>query len=198
MVNSSSALPKLVSQNNRLNVGFAGNLLKQDRIVYFHGAVINIYIVYKLDKRANNADMTLENSLFGAIQIKKDVNTTHYGYTGYGITFDSGSSFSFGDHITAKNVIIFGCDISFSSHKTNRENNVYVLGKDFVHGISTSGTSATVYAEKQYKTDFTQQNKKFVLSLYYNGEYSYLFANGVQQLKFKTKNDQIKRVPLTT
>ena len=48
-----------------------------------------------------------------------------------------------------------------------------------------------------YKTDFTEQNKKFVLSLHYNGDNSYLFVNGDQQLRFKTKNDQIKRVPLT-
>ena len=47
-----------------------------------------------------------------------------------------------------------------------------------------------------YKTDFTQQGKKFVLSLHYNGENSYLFVNGVQQLKFKAKNSEIKRAHL--
>ena len=44
-----------------------------------------------------------------------------------------------------------------------------------------------------YKTDFTEQNKKFVLSLHCNGDNSYLFVNGVQQLKFKTKNSEIAR-----
>ena len=38
-----------------------------------------------------------------------------------------------------------------------------------------------------YKTNFTEQNKKFVLSLHCNGDNSYLFVNGVEQLKFKTK-----------
>ena len=33
--------------------------------------------------------------------------------------------------------------------------------------------------------------KKFVLSLHYNGDNSYLFVNGKQELKFKAKNDQI-------
>ena len=47
-----------------------------------------------------------------------------------------------------------------------------------------------------YKTDMTEQDKKFVLSLHYNGDNSYLFVNGVEQLKFKTKNSEIKRVPL--
>ena len=33
--------------------------------------------------------------------------------------------------------------------------------------------------------------KKFVLSLHYNGDHSYLFANGKQELKFKPKDDQV-------
>ena len=52
--------------------------------------------------------------------------------------------------------------MSFSSHKTNRANSLYVLGKDFVQGIN--GT--TLYAEKMYTTNFTQQDKKIVLSLH--------------------------------
>ena len=47
-----------------------------------------------------------------------------------------------------------------------------------------------------YKTDFTQQDKKFVLYLHYNGNNSHLFVNGVEQLKFKTKNSEIQRIPL--
>ena len=51
--------------------------------------------------------------------------------------------------------------------------------------------------QKLYKTDFTEQDKKFVLSLLYNGDDSYSFINGVQQLSFKTKNSETKRVPLS-
>ena len=83
--------------------------------------------------------------------------------------------------------------MSVSSHANNRANNIYVLGKDFTQGINKT----TIYAEKMYKTDFTEQDKKFVLSLHYNGDDSYLFVNGVQQLKFKTKSSKIKRAILT-
>ena len=38
---------------------------------------------------------------------------------------------------------------------------------------------------------FTDPGKKFVLSLHYNGDNSYLFVNGKEELKFKTKTDQI-------
>ena len=49
----------------------------------------------------------------------------------------------------------------------------------------------TLYAEKVYSQNFTAVNKKFVLSLHYNGNNSYLFVNGKEELKFKAKDDQI-------
>ena len=51
--------------------------------------------------------------------------------------------------------------------------------------------------QKLYKTNFTEPNKKFVLSLHYNGDDSYLFVNGVEQLRFKTDNNEIQKLPLT-
>ena len=112
----------------------------------------------------------------------KDLNTSHYSYSGYGICFDGESDFTFGDIVNGKNVIVFGADMSFSCHSTNKTQNIYVLGKDFVQGIN--GT--TIYAEDIYKHNFTGQGKKIVLSLHYNGDNSYLFVNGGQELKFKS------------
>ena len=66
------------------------------------------------------------------------------------------------------------------------------MGKDFVQGIN--GT--TLYAEKVYTQNFTQPSKKFVLSLHYNGDNSYLFVNGRQELKFKCKTDQLVKEKL--
>ena len=48
-----------------------------------------------------------------------------------------------------------------------------------------------MYAEKLYSQNFTAANKKFVLSLHYNGDDSYLFVIGKRELKFKAKDDQI-------
>ena len=39
--------------------------------------------------------------------------------------------------------------------------------------------------------NFTGPGKKFILSLHYNGDISYLFVNGREELKFKTKKDQL-------
>ena len=56
-----------------------------------------------------------------------------------------------------------------------------------VQGINDT----TLYAEKIYSQNFSQSSKKFILSLHYNGDNSYFFVNGTQELKFKAKDDQI-------
>ena len=84
-------------------------------------------------------------------------------------------------------MLIFGVDVSFSVHATNRANNIYIMGEALVQGINDT----TIYAEKNLYRNFTDRGKKFVLSLHYNGDNSYLFVNGRQELKFKAKNNQI-------
>ena len=77
--------------------------------------------------------------------------------------------------------------MSSSIHATNRANNIYVMGKDFIQGINDT----SIYARKLFHNNFTEFGVKFVLSLHYNGGNSDLFANGRQELKFKAKDDQI-------
>ena len=72
------------------------------------------------------------------------MQTLHITNEGYGICFDSESSFSFGNRIDAKNVIIFGVNTSNSSHSTNKTQNIYVLGKGFVQGINNT----TIYLKR--------------------------------------------------
>ena len=42
-----------------------------------------------------------------------------------------------------------------------------------------------------YSINFTENNKKFCLSLHYNGANSYLFVNGTEIYKFKAKDSEI-------
>ena len=68
--------------------------------------VVNIYIVYEFKNRSTgNADITVPNGLVGAVKITKDVNTSNYAYGGYGICFDSGGSFTYGN-ITNRNFFL--------------------------------------------------------------------------------------------
>ena len=143
--NCNNNSPTLLYKNNILGVSFNGNYMKQNKLGYAHRKIVNLYIVYELkNRRIDSPDFTVQNGLFGAVKITKNVNTSHYKYEGYGICFDGESSFSFGNRIYVKNVIIFGVNTSKSSHSTNKTQNTYVLGKDFVKGIN----STTIYAEK--------------------------------------------------
>ena len=189
VVNISGDYP-YVFKGNRMSVIFSGNYGKESKSIYPLKSLINIYIVYSLDPESNarNTDFAAQSYLFGAVKITKEVNTSNYKYVGYGICFDEGSNFSIGNITNGKNVIILGCDASSSSLANNKKNNIIALGKDFIQGLTTTGTGNTIYVEKIYKTNMTEPNKKFVLSLHYNGDDSYLFVNGVEQLKFKAQS----------
>ena len=128
------------------------------------------------------------------MKITKNTDSSKNNYIGYGLCFDEGGEFgptvkqgNFNRTTNAKNVIIFGVDMSSSIHTTNRANNIHVMGKDFIQGI----IDTTICAEKLFHNNFTEFGVKFVLSLQYNGNNSYLFANGTQELKFKAEDDQI-------
>ena len=53
------------------------------------------------------------------------------------------------------------------------------------------GLKHTLTVEEIYSINFTVMNKKFCLSLHYNGANSYLFVNGAELYKFKAKDSEI-------
>ena len=187
---ATTSLPPLID-NGRMSVRLEGAYFKQMRLLRPNNDnIVNIYIVYLIDPISNsrNTDYTVQNALFGGVNIAKDAtDTSKHKYEGYGIYFDEGGTFSKGGINNGKNVLIFGVHESSLVHANNKANNIYVMGDLFVQGINDT----TLYAEKIYSQNFTAANKKFVLSLHYNGDDSYLFVNGKRELKFKAKNDQI-------
>ena len=93
----------------------------------------------------------------------------------------------------ARNIIIFGADLSNSVHATNKTQNILILG----HGLAQKVNNTTIYAEKLYSPNFSAENKRFCLSLHYNGDDSYSFVNGKEVTKFKAKKSEIKANQLT-
>ena len=195
--NTKTNLPNF-NNDGRINVHLSGNHFQQNSKIFPNiNNAINIYCVYKLDPIASTRDTSyaIQNALFGAVQITK--NATNYdknNYKGYDICFDKRSQFSHAitengrAHTTnGRNVLIFGADMSFSTHATNKANHIYLMGDGLTHGINDT----TLYVEKNYWRNFTDPGKKFVLSLHYNDNDSYLFVNGRQELKFKCKTDQL-------
>ena len=96
-------------------------------------------------------------------------------------------TFSMGNINNGRNVIIFSVHENSVIHSNNKTNNIYIMSDGFVQEIADT----TLYAEKTYSQNFTQPSKKFILSLHCNGDDSYLFVIGRQELKFKAKTDQL-------
>ena len=107
--------------DNKTRVKFNGSCLKQsNKISYTHKKIVNIYIVYEINVHATNYNYpALENCLFGAVTLTKNADIDKYGYSGYGIGFDRKGSFSFPGAEYGQNVIIFGVDMSFTTHIDN-------------------------------------------------------------------------------
>ena len=153
-----SLTPELNYYGTKTRVKFTGSCLKQSKISYNHGKVVNIYIVYELGASSSHFDdPTLKNCLFGAVALTKNADIDNYKYSGYGIGFDRRGSFSFPSGGFGHNVIIFGADMSSSIHIDNKKKDILVLGRG-----PTQGLESTLTAEKMYSINFTVTRKKIV------------------------------------
>ena len=82
------------------------------------------------------------------------------------------------------NVIIY--------HINNKGKYILILGKVSTQGLDDS----TLTAEAQFSFNFSRSNRKFCLSLHYNGSNSFLFANTTKIYQFKAKDSEKKKYPL--
>ena len=185
------------------DVNFNGHCLINNNIS-IPKKVINLYISYLLNPwlRNLNTDFTLNNCFFGSVKLTKNADPDKYKYIGYSIGFDSCSEFLFIDGSIGKNVIIFGADMGSSPHIDNKNKDLLILGEVPTLGLDDT----TLTTEAKYPINFTQPNKRFVLSVRYNGSNSFLFvlslhydesnsflfANATKIYQFKVKYPEIK------
>ena len=124
-----------IKNDGRMYVYLSGNHFQQNKVIIpNNNNAINIYCIYKSDPIASSRDtsFTIQNGLLGAMQITKNAtDNSKNNYKGYGICFDERSQF--GHTITedgrahttnGRNVLIFGVDMSFSAHATNRAKHI--------------------------------------------------------------------------
>ena len=122
-------------------------------------------------------DFTLGNSLFRAVKLTANADPDKYKYSSHGIGFDAGGSSLLSDGSGfGKNLIMFGADMSSSVHIDNKKKYILILGKGQTQGLDDT----TLTAEKDYSIKVTEKEKKFCLSLHYNGVNSYTFVNVVE------------------
>ena len=179
-VTSDNSLTPLIDYYDyNIRLKFNGSILRQPKFSYAHGKIVHIFIVYELAGSSSHInDPTLKNCFVWC----KNVDIDKYGYSGYGIGFDRRSSFTFPGGGFGQNVLIFGVDMSSSVHIGNKKKDILVLGKG-----PTQEIEHTLTAEKNYPINFTVTKKKYYVSLHYNGANTYLFVNGKEIVKFKTK-----------
>ena len=82
--------------------------------------------------------------------------------------------------------------MSTSIHIDDKKKDILVLGRG-----PTQVLGSTLTAEKVYSINFTVTKKKFCLSLHYNEGNSYLFVNGTEICKSKSKYSVIVASPLS-
>ena len=125
--------------------------------------------------------------MFGSVRLTKNADPDKYKYCGYGRGFGSRSEFLFTDRSIGRIVIIFGADMSSSVHVDNKNKDITVLDE----GPRQGSDDTTLAAEAKYPINFTQPDKRFVLSLHCNGNNS-LFVNATKKCQIKAKNSEIK------
>ena len=79
--------------------------------------------------------------MFGAVTLTKNADIDKYGYSGYGIGFDRRESFSFPGSIFGQNLLIFGVDMSSSTHIDIKKKDILVLGIGLTQGLEHTLTA---------------------------------------------------------
>ena len=78
--------------------------------------------------------------------------------------------------------------MSSSAHANNKNKDILILGKGQRKGLDNT----SVIAEAEYSINFSRSERKFCLSLCYNGSNSFLFTNATKIHQFKAKDFEIK------
>ena len=140
---------------------FRGSCLKQSKSKFNHGKIVNVYIVYELDKTYVKTNPTLVNCLFGEVSITKNADIDKNKYSGYGIGFDRTGVYLLPDGSFGRNVVIFGVDMSSSVHVDNKGKDILILGK----GPTQRLGEHSLTAEKMHSVNFTDHRKKMLFEV---------------------------------
>ena len=131
-IKSPSASNKILNPSvnyvgTKARVKFNEDSLKQEKISFDHGKIVNIYTVWDRDRYVNISSYST------LIKLTKHVDIDPYKYSGYGFRFDRKEFFSIDDEV-GRNVILFGVDMSSSLHiddkKITFQFSVKILHKD--------------------------------------------------------------------
>ena len=174
--------PELWYDKERTYLNFRNDVLAQEKICYTHDHNVNLYIIYSMPYITyKSAHDTLGQCLFGATDYNKKK------WSGCGVAFGKQHYLHKDTGKNANNLkIILGADLSDSNDEETKKSNILILGKGSVQRNNT-----TIQAKSELKTNCALP-PKFILSVHYDADDSYLFVHNIQQYKFKAKDSEIK------
>ena len=132
-VNSTTASNYSITQElsyygSKIRVKFNGSCLKQNKITYTYGKIVNMYTVYEISKNFNMSSYSTENCLFGAVSFTKNNDIDQHKYSGYSIGFDKKGKFPIGNGFD-RNCIVFRVDMGSSVYVDNKKKYIQFLVK---------------------------------------------------------------------
>ena len=89
-----------------------------------------------------------------------------------------------------KKIIIFGADMSSSLHIDNKGKDILILGEGPTEGLDDT----TLTAKAKYSINFLRSQRKFCLSLHYNGSNSFVFVSATKIYQFKANDFEKKNI----
>ena len=93
-ISSQLILGQQLNLGSKTRLKIKESCLKWNKITHNHGKVVNIYIVYEINKNINISNYpSLENHLFGIVSLTKNADIDKYKYSRYGIGFDRNGFF---------------------------------------------------------------------------------------------------------
>ena len=148
--------PSIDFVGTKVRAKFNEDCLKQKKITFNHGKIVNIYVVYEIEGSFNiSCYPILEICLFNAVKLTKHVDVDLYKYSGYYIGFNRKRSYLIGNEV-GTNVIICGVGMSLLPHIDNKKKYILIFGKG-----RTQRLKHTLTVEKLYSINFTKKAQNF-------------------------------------
>ena len=92
-----SITPNVDYYGTKTIVEFNGSCLKQDKVIFNHGKLVNIYIVFEINRSIKISNYPiLENCLFGTVRLTTNADIDKYQHPGFYIGFNRKGSYSIG------------------------------------------------------------------------------------------------------
>ena len=160
-----SLTPLIDCYGTKIRLGVNKSCLKESNtLTYDYGHIVNVHIVYELGaSSSSNRNPTIKNCIFGAVTLTKNSDIDKCRYCGYGIWFDTRTSFSFAGSGFGQNIAILGADMKSSIHIDNKGKDISILEKGPMQGLRKNPLTA----QKKHSINFTLTKKeilfKFVL-----------------------------------